>query len=406
MNICFFSIVTYWHGIKGGMEVHGKLLAEELIKKGHDLTFISTKHPDGKKFENQGGIEIHYLKNTIFGSQWKRWKEESVNKFLELDEKKKFDCICCLPAIIPKELLAIAEKKNIPVIVILEGQELLMMLSEIKQTLNHKKGFSKLFRTFLAFVTHYFLWERPVFKKCDLIIAVSDEVAKSTQKWYFVNKDKIHIVYNGIETDIFRPDQEQRKQTRSALNISDEERILLFFSFVTKQKGVDLLIKALSHIININHRAKLMVSGEGEYLSEAKQFVKKSGLEKSVIFTGYIPREEAPDYINASDIFILPTLRQEGMPFSLLEAMSCQKPVIASNIGGIPSIIDDDINGLLVSPGNIDELVKKILSVLKNKDRAQKLADNAREKAVKEFSVDRMADETIKLFELAISRKQ
>ena len=89
------------------MEVHGKLLAEELIKKGHDLTFISTKHPDGKKFENQGGIEIHYLKNTIFGSQWKRWKEESVNKFLELDEKKKFDCVyACGPE---KMLKAVAD---------------------------------------------------------------------------------------------------------------------------------------------------------------------------------------------------------------------------------------------------------------------------------------------------------
>jgi len=406
MNICFFSLVTYWHGIKGGMEIHEKLLSEELVKRGHHLTFISTRHPEGKEFENHDGIDIHYLKNTIFGSQWRKWKQESIRKFLELGEKKKFDLICCTPAIIPKELIPIAEKKKIPVAVILEGHELQIFLSELKQTLNHKKGYIKLLKTSLASLVHYFCWELPLFKKCSLIIAVSDEVARTTQKWYFVDKKKIHTVYNGIETGIFCPDQEKRERIRSTFDISHNEKLLLFFSFVTKQKGLHILINALSEILKSYTQIKLMVVGDGDYLSDAKKTVKQSGLDNHVIFTGHIPRENSSEYINASDIYILPTLRQEGMPFSLLEAMSCQKPVLASNIGGLPSVIDDGINGLLIPPGNTDQLVQKILYLLDNKDFSQRLAENARKKAVEKFSLKRMVDETAELFELAIAQKQ
>jgi len=385
------------------MEVHEKLLAEELVKRGHNLTFISTNHPEGKEFENQGAINIHYLKNTTFGSKRKGWQEESLKKFSELNQKNNFNLICSCSAIIPKKLIPISEKNKIPLIVILEGHEIMMLLSEVKQTLNHKKGFKNLLKSFLKFIYSYFLWELPLFKKYNAIIAVSDEVARTTQKWYFVDKKKIHTVYNGIETDIFCPDQEQRTRTRSALNISDEERVLLFFSFVTKQKGLHLLIRALPDILKLNPQVKLMVVGTGDYLFDTKKMVKQSGLGKNVIFTGYIPREEAPHYINASDLFVLPTLRQEGMPFSILEAMSCQKPVIASNIGGILSVIDDGINGLLIPPGNVDELVKKTLSILENKDLAQKLAANAREKVVQEFSLEIMTEQTIKIFQSAIN---
>lgn len=405
MNICFFSIVTYWHGIKGGMEIHGKLLAEELVRRGHNFTIISTRHPEGKELEIQNEIELHYLKNTTFGSQRGNWRAASLKKFIELDQVNNFDIICCTPAIIPKELVAIAGKKKIPVTVILEGSEVMMLLSKLKQTLSHKRGFKSLFKDFLICIYHYFFWELPIFKKCDAIIAVSDEVTRSTQKWYFVSKGKIHTVYNGVETDLFRPDQGQREHIRKVFGISNEERLLLFLSFVTKQKGLHLLIKALPIILKSNNQVKLMVAGEGNYLTEARQLVRQLGLERYVVFTGHIPREDVPHYINASDMFILPTLRQEGMPFSLLEAMACQKPVIASRIGGIPSVINDRKDGILVNPGNVNEIAEKTIYLLENSHVANEIAKNAREKAVKQFGLNKMIEETIKVFETAITNK-
>lgn len=401
MNICFFSLVTCWHGMKGGMEVHGKILCEELVKMGHEVTVISTMHPDGKNFEERNGIRLHYLDNTVFDSKRKGWESASLKKFLELEQVRNFDIIFSMSVIVPKEL--IRNRIKIPVIVISAGTEIMMLLSEIKQTFSHRNGFKNLVKIFLSFTYYYFYWELSL-RKYDAVIAVSNEVAKSTLKWYFVDKRKVYTVYNGVEISLFFPDQRQRAGIRSALAISDNEKVLLFFSFVTKQKGLHLLIKAMPDILEKNN-VKLLVIGEGDYLAEAKQLVAESGLGSYVIFTGHISREETPDYLNASDIFIMPTLRQEGMPLSLLEAMACGKPVIASKIGGISSVIDDGINGFLVPPGDVSKLIEKSLFLLNNKDFADKLADNARNTIIQNFSHEKMIEETIKVFELAITRK-
>ncbi|MFQ5787510.1 MAG: glycosyltransferase family 4 protein [Thermodesulfobacteriota bacterium] len=403
MKICIFSIVTYRHGIKGGMEVHEKLLSEGLAEREHDVTIISSSHPKGTEFEERNGVKLYYLKNTIFGSKRGGWKTASLKKFIELEQVNNFDIICSMSAIIPKELITIERKT--PVIVISEGTGIMMLLSEIKQTFSHRNGFKNLIKIFLSFIYYYIFWELSL-KKYDAIIAVSNEVAKSTLKWYFVNERKVYTVFNGVEVDLFRPDRGQRKRIRESLAISGIWKILIFFSLVTKQKGLHLLIKALPDILKECSYIKLLVAGEGDYLTEARQLTGELGLEDYVVFTGYIPREEAPNYINASDVFVLPTLRQEGMPFSLLEAMACSKPVIASRIGGTPSVIDDGVNGLLIPPENVSILIEKTIFLLNNKDIADKLADNARNKIIQNFSHEQMIEETIKVFELAITRKK
>ena len=405
MNICIFSIVTYWHGIRGGMEIHGKLLSEGLVERGCAVTIISSQHPEGKEFEEVNGLRLYYLKDTIFDSKRGGWKTASLKKFIELEQSNNFDIICSMSVNIPKELIVVAAQSKIPVVVISEGTEVMMLLSETRQTLSHKRGFKSLIKIFMSFLYYYFLWEL-LYKEHDRIIAVSDEVANAIHKWQFVDKDKIHIVYNGIETTIFCPNQSERNRTRKALAISEKEKILLFFSFVTTQKGLHLLIKSLPGILEKDKSIKLLVVGEGNYLTEAKQLVRQSGLDSYVFFTGHVPRKEAPDYINASDVYVLPTLRQEGMPFSLLEVMACGKPVIASKIGGIPSVIDDGINGFLVPPGDVSKLIEKSLFLLNNKDIADKLADNARKKVIQNFGHEKMVEGTIKVFESVISRKK
>jgi glycosyltransferase involved in cell wall biosynthesis len=404
MKICLFSIVTYWHGVKGGMEIHGKILCEGLVKRGHEVIVISTKHPDGKDFEERNGISLYYLDNTVFSSKRKGWEAASLEKFIELEQINNFDIICSMSVIIPKELVTIERKT--PIIVISEGTGIMMLLSEIKQTFSHRNGFKNLINIFMSFIYYYIFWELSL-KKYDAVIAVSNEVAKSTLKWYFVDKRKVYTVYNGVDTRLFFPDQSERKRMRRTLAFSDDEKVLLFFSFITKQKGLHLLIKALPIILKDNKCVKLMIVGAGEYLDEAKLIVEQSGIENYAFFTGHISHKDVSHYINASDIFIMPTLRQEGLPFALIEAMACGKPVIASKIGGISSVVDDGINGFLIPPGDVSTLAEKAIFLLNNKYFTDKLADNARKKVVQNFSYEKMMEETVKVFESAmISKKE
>lgn len=403
MNICFFSVVNYWQGVNGGMEIHGKLLCEGLIKRGHDVTIISTNHPEGKEFEIQDGIKIHYLKNTTFGSRRKGWKKESVNKFVALNNEYPFDVICCQSAVASHRVKKIDKLREVPAAVIIEGHEGMAFLSEIKQAITHKEGFSKIIKSTFKFLYYYVLWELPLLRSYDAVIGVSDEVTRGIRRWHFLKSKKLHTVYNGIDTNVFKPNEMQRDRIRGAYCIEPDMKVLLFLSHVTRQKGVDKLIKAMPAILKENRKVKLLVVGGGDFFKEAKELAKKLRLCNHVIFTGPVAHEDAANYINASDIYVLPTLRQEGLPFAMLEAMACQKAVIATRMGGVPSAITDGENGLLVSPGNSEELLNKTLYLLNNEHLTAKLASNAKRSIHRQFGADNMINRTALVIEKLLS---
>jgi glycosyltransferase involved in cell wall biosynthesis len=403
MNICLFAIVNYWQGINGGMEIHGKALCEGLVKRGHDVTIISTNHPEGIEFEIQNGIKIHYLKNSIFGSRRKGWQKESIKKFRALNNECRFDVICCQSAVVRGRIKKIERLRRIPVTAIIESHEGMVFLSEIKQTIAAKEGFSGIFKNFLKFLYYYTFWELPLLHQYDAVIGVSDEVTRGIRRWHFMKSKKLHTVYNGIDTNVFRPDEKQRLRIRNIYAIESDIKVLLFLSHVTRQKGLDQFIHAMPAILQESRKVKLLVVGGGDYLEEAKRLIKKNNLNNHVIFTGPVAHQDAANYINASDIFVLPTLRQEGLPFAMLEAMACQKPVIVSRIGGVPSAITDGENGLLVSPGNSDELFNKTVYLLNNESLNEKLAFNAHRSVQRRFGIDIMIDRTVQVMENTIS---
>ena len=94
----------------------------------------------------------------------------------------------------------------------------------------------------------------------------------------------------------------------------------------------------------------------------------------------------------------------EGLPYVIPEAMSCGKPVIASRIGGIPTIIEDGKDGILIEPGSLKELKETIIEVLDDEELSRQLGENAREKIVERYSLDRMVDDTIRVYESVLEK--
>jgi len=386
------------------MEIHGKLLCEGLVKRGHEVTIISTKHPSNLDYEEKNGISINYLKNTVSGSKRKNWSRTGLKKFLELNDKRPFDIILSQQSSaygFPRSLL---KKSKIPLVTRVAGTQLDMLMSVYNQTLNHKRGFFGLFKELLRTFYHYFLVELPLYHKSTELIVVSHHLADSLKKFYFVNQKKINLVFHGTNTELFKPDERSRDSIRNKYNISADSKVLLIASTVSRQKGFDLALKAFKKVFQVHPNAKLLVVGEGDYLEDLKNLAYQLGMQSSVIFTGHVANEEMFRFYNASDIFLFPTLRVEGFPRVLIEAMSCRKPIVVSRIGGILSIIDDGKNGLLITPGNTDELINKITFLLENEDFADRLAGNAREQAVRIFSLEKMLEETIKVLEMAVAK--
>jgi len=387
------------------MEIHGKLLSEGLVNRGHTVTIISSRNPSLLDFEEKNGININYLKNTTFGSKRKNWPNASLDKFLELNKEDPFDIILSQQSSaygVPQSLL---KKSKIPLVTRVAGTQLDMLISVYNQTLNFKKGFLELFKEILRTFYNYFLVELPLYHKSTELIVVSHHLADSLKKFYFINQKKINLVFHGTNTEAFKPDNKSRDSIRDKYGIAADSKVLLIASTVSRQKGFNIALTAFRRILSIHSNAKLLVVGEGVYLEDLKRLALQYNIQNSVIFTGHVSNDEISGFYNASDIFIFPTLRVEGFPRVLIEAMSCRKPVVASRIGGICSIIDDGKSGLLITPGNTKELIDKLLFLLKNEDIASKLADNAREEVIQKFSIDNMVEETIKILELSINRQ-
>ncbi len=390
MNICVLSLVTVWHGVGGGMEIHGRLLTRGLARLSHRVTVISSRNPVGTSMETREGVAFHYLGGTTFGSQRGRWASECYKRFVSLHRQRAFDVICCQQGVMPRRLLRFCQRNGVPVVVILHGHEGLMLLSEVRQTLSHGTGYGLLPRRALAFLYHYAAWEFPVIRACDRVIAATDEIARSVRRWFGLRPERVDVVYSGVDTELFKPDPEKRRAMRKALRVEETDKLVLFFSTVTRQKGLHLLLRAIPRLIDTRRNVTLAVAGAGEYLAEARALADALGLSRRVIFLGEVPHERAPEYLVACDLFALPTLRREALPLALLEAMACERPVIVSRIGGVPAAVKDGVNGLLLSPGDQNALVDSLERLIADEELAEHLGRRARETVVDRFSVGQM----------------
>jgi glycosyltransferase involved in cell wall biosynthesis len=403
MNICYFSIVTYWHGLQGGMQNHAKLLLEGLADRGHRITVISTRHPSGIDFDDKGNIRLHYLPRTTFGSARRGWRNESLRAYLALNELERFDVICSQQAFFPT--MPAKLRSNTPIITFIQGHEGWMLLSEVNRFLSLRTDSNNLIKAIFSFIYYYSMWEFRNFRRSTIIVPPSDEVANSILRWFPVSPDKVKTIYNGVDMNLFRPDLTAKQRVLRGYPQLVGKRIILFMGHVTRQKGLHLLIKIAPQLLQEYSDLKIMVVGGGDYLDEAKKMARELGIADCMLFTGMVDIDSIPDYINAADLFILPTLRKEGLPLSILEAMACKKPVITTNIGGNPSVVKNGINGILIPPANMRELSQSLHLLLNDARLASRLAHNGYESIKEHFSLNRMIDSYEALLEKHLAIK-
>ena len=398
MNVCGFSRVNYWQGIKGGMELHGKFLSEGLVSKGHQVTLLSTKHPHSKKFEEKNGVKIINLINTVFGSRRKGWSKESVKKFLELHENIPFDVIWSQSYDAYGLTLLKKNSLRIPVITILHGCAEQEIKTFIVNFFIRLRKPNKIIKSMLGLIFFYSFIQRKFLNFSDKIITVSQEVSESIRKIYGTKiAEKCFTVVNGVDTSIFKNETDQRIALRKKYKISKNDILLLTIGRITHEKGYHLAINALLHLKNQKINTKLMIVGKGEYLDQLKKEVKRKQLEKDVIFCGFIENDETVAYYNCADVILNPTLTSEGLSYVLLEAMACGKPVVASKIGGVNSIIKNCENGLLFDAGNSSQMAANIKLIINNPLLAEKISFSARKTILQNFSIETTIKNTLSI---------
>ncbi len=166
---------------------------------------------------------------------------------------------------------------------------------------------------------------------------------------------------------------------------------------LTQNKNILTAIKAVEAYNRSEPSQKVFytIMGEGELFSLLREYVRLHGLENEVHFSGYIP--EARIYLNAFDIFLLPSYK-EGLPYALLEAGCAGLSVIASHVGGIPEIIENDTNGLLINPNDHNTIVTALTTYVTNTEKRMQDSKRLKEKIDTSFNLTTMLEKTIALY--------
>jgi len=331
----------------GGVASHAYNLAKQLKNKGYQITVITYPHDKIKDIEDikvssAPTINIKGLRGLIFTLT-------ATKKLIKIIREENIDIIHA-HYIIPPGLIALLGSliTGKPYYVTVHGSDALILSS--------KNLIKPIIKTIL--------------KKASKVLVISKKLSEKILE-LGIPQNKIMITYNMVNTKIFNP----QVKTSFKKEIKTKKPIILFVGNLVPQKGVEYLIKAKKLL---KKDSKLVIVGGGPLLKKLKKIVKEENI-KDVIFTG--PRTDINNIMAAADIIVQPSIH-EGFSIVLLEAMAMAKPVIATKVGGIPEIVDENV-GILVEPKKPRELANAIEKLLSDEKLRKKLGENGLKKAAK-----------------------
>jgi glycosyltransferase involved in cell wall biosynthesis len=231
----------------------------------------------------------------------------------------------------------------------------------------------------IPILSHIF---RVILSKANIIICENEHFKTQLVQLNFPD-EKIIVLPNGIDFEQFKP--RDKLSARTNLKLPEDRIIILSVGSLTKNKGHKYLIHAFSELAHKNDRIHLYIVGGGDEHEALKYEIDRLKLNGKVDLIGETPNETIAIWLNAADIFVLPSL-QEGTPNSLLEAMATGLPPIASAAGGIPEIIEDEKNGFLVTPANSNEIKEKLSHLLESSELRDQLGKKARLKLMSDYN--------------------
>lgn len=402
LNICLISREYPPETAWGGIGTYTYQLAHGLLDKGHNVHVICQALDVDKEYLDNG-VDIHRIthksffpfkgKFREFGLRWE-YSQSVYNKLKEVIDKYNID---------------IVEAPNF------SGEGFIYSF--------HKKPpLVTRLHTHFSEVINFLGWDRTLDRRLscwfeNITILQSDLITCSTKahaefiaRETGINADKINIVPLGVVL----PDIQNGQQIAG-----NQNPVILFVGRLEKRKGIHILIQAARHVLEDVPNATFIIIGRDSFidrnsvafsgekeLSYKEQLIKMipNEYQKNIQFLGYIPPEQLGEYYRLCDIFVAPSL-YESFGLIYLEAMSYAKPVIACGVGGVPELIKDKINGILVPPTDVQALKDAIVGLIKNPLRRYALGKAAREHVERNFNRALMVDNTIDVYRKACSNR-
>ena len=374
-------------------------LSEKLAEK-YNVIVLAPHHKGALKKEKLGKVDVR---------RFAYFKPESLQK------------LCYNGGIIPNMESSFLAKIQMPLLVMAEFFAASRIIKKEKIRLIHAHWIlpqglvgtflKKLFKIPLIVTIHgsdVFPLKSNLFKKlhrfvvanADFITVGSEATKNELASRIPGSLGNVNVMPMGVDSNIFKKIKIKMPKKYS------KNKILLFVGRLSDQKGLQYLIDAMPGIVKEEPSAKLLIIGEGPYKSELCKRMNENKVNGNVEFLGPLPSSEVSKYHNYADIFIFPSLSNktgtEALGLALMEAMSSGCAVIGTNVGGIPSLIKNGYNGVLVKQKDSRELSKSAIALLKNKKKAEAMGRNAAAFIQKNYSWDKVSSRFIKIYENAL----
>lgn len=335
----------------GGISTHVKYLSK-YIQRETEIDLVLVTFGRTNSISRKNNVEYIELKRMKYGKIF--YPFEIFYDLLRIERiinNIKPDLIHLQGTSPNFSLLGIFLKKKYPVLITLHGY----FAEEYKIHTGWRKIIYRLFCAPL---------EKIALSQIPNIIVLSPHIKN------LINKDtnsKIFTIPNGVDLKYIQTISSYEKK---------EYQTVFFLGYLTKGKGVEDLIRAISLVKKKVTNVQLFIGGTGPEINKLKELVMNLHLDKEVIFLGLLNEKEKFAYMKSMDIFVLPSY-WESFPMVLLEAMACRKPIITTNVGGNPFAVINGLNGFLVQPGNLHELSEKMITLLNDKNLCKKMGEES-----------------------------
>ena len=397
MNILFLALSI---NIKArtGDAVHVRELAMNLAKLGHYVSLIAGYSPEQSEelqlLEKQPNIQISY--NNLFKIPFPRSRDFSSLWICLKAARKNTPDVIYERSFSPKIGVILSKILRKPLVVEING--IVEEEAKLQGTyINHK--FTKNIRM---------KFRQLFFKSVNKIVAVTPGIKEDLYKRYNIPADKIVVIPNGANTDIFRPmDQANVKEE---LGLEQRSKYVCFVGNLAPWQGVEYLIQASPIVLEKVSEAKFLIIGDGMMRSELESMVKKLGLQDKFLFTGSIPFEHVPKYINASDVCVAPFTRVRNekiglSPLKLYEYLACGKPVVGSNIKGVGDFLEDSNVGISFVSEDYIGFARALIKLLPDRELIDTMGENGRKVVVEKYSWKNTTERVIEVFERLVKIK-
>ena len=232
---------------------------------------------------------------------------------------------------------------------------------------------------------------------CDRVISVSEEARQYHIQISGSSAKQVTTIFNGIDLSAFLDmnNAVERESIRGELGVPLDANVLITIAVLRAPKGVQYMIRALPAVLAAHPNTYYLVVGSGSHRDALIEEVNRAGVSERVIFAGM--RRDVPRLMAASDVFVLPTLT-EALPTVLAEAMAAKLPIVASRVGGIPEMVTDGQNGVLLEPEDPAALASACIQLLNSPDRRVAMGVEGRRIVNQKFSIERQVHQLKELY--------